>query len=82
MRHTPEELRELTELWARLERLKSGIGGWVLTAATLPATRREAIQADDRIRQATEEGIRVKCRIEELQTPERSAPDEREDAAS
>lgn len=72
---TDEQTDELMSLWARLERLKVGIGGWVITAACLPGTQREAIEADDRIRKATQEALDVKARIEELQgSPMQSAP--------
>lgn len=63
---TPEEADELVDLWMRLDRLKVGIGGWVITAATRPASSEEAIWADDRIRSATEAALAVRERINAL----------------
>lgn len=66
---TGEEADELMTLWDRLERLKIGIGGWVITAASMPGYSPEAIEADDRIRAATGEALAVKARIAELTSP-------------
>lgn len=72
-RATAEQTDELMDLWGRLERLKTSIGGWVITAASMPAFTPEAIQADDRIREATQQALDVKTRITQL-SPQSDSP--------
>jgi hypothetical protein len=57
---------ELVELWARLERLKVGIGGWIITGATMAPEEAIALNVDGHIRDLIDVAIAVKARIGEL----------------
>lgn len=62
---------ELVELWARLERLKTGIGGWIITGATMAPEEAIALNVDGHIRDLIDVAIAVKARIGELSEPRR-----------
>lgn len=64
-----DDADELVELWARLERLKVGIGGWIITGATMPPERARAENVDGRIRELIDTAIEVRARITELSEP-------------
>jgi hypothetical protein len=64
-----DDADELVELWARLERLKVGIGGWIITGATMPPEEARAENVDGKIRDLIDAAIEVKARIELLSTP-------------
>lgn len=65
-----EEADEVVELWGRLDRLKIGIGGWVVTAAALDPADADAIQdANDHIRDLTDHALAVRERIGRLTQP-------------
>jgi len=65
---------EAADLWAQLERLKLGIGGWVVTAAAMPTGTAEAdaehVDADEHIRDLTDRALAVRARLREI-TPAR-----------
>lgn len=65
---------ELLELWARLERLKIGIGGWIITGATMAPQEAIAQNVDGRIRDLIDVAIKVKARIAELSQPRQDRP--------
>lgn len=67
---SPEQLAELTELWARRERLASGIGNWHITAAMTPWNEHTVDihrKAATSIYDLVEEAERVVTRIREIQ---------------
>jgi hypothetical protein len=64
-----DDADELVELWARLERLKVGIGGWIITGATMPPGEARAENVDGKIRDLIDDALEVKARIELLSTP-------------
>lgn len=69
-----DEADELNELWARLERLKVGIGGWVITAAAMAPADARAADADDKIRELVATALEVRARIGELTSPRPVVP--------
>jgi hypothetical protein len=77
-RLTPAEAEELLELDARMERLKIGIGGAVITVAWAAAGTRDREEAEARIEALTGEALAVRLRIQRLRpTPPRlEAPTE------
>lgn len=69
-RLSPAEAAELLELDARLERLKIGIGGAVITLAWAAAGTRDRAEAEARIEASTGEAVAVRLRILRLRGPE------------
>lgn len=69
-----DNIDEITDLWGRLDRLKVGIGGWVVTAATMPPGSRDAVDAAEQIYDLTEHAIAVKTRIRALSAGPIPAP--------
>jgi hypothetical protein len=63
------EAAELLELDARLERLKIGIGGAVITLVSSGPGTPELAEAEDRLERATGEALAVRARILELRPP-------------
>jgi hypothetical protein len=67
-RLSDDQIRELTDLWARLENLTRGIGAWVITAATAPPAW-PALQdgsPDDKVRELVDAAVKVRDRIRYL----------------
>jgi hypothetical protein len=76
-RLSPEEAAELLELEQRLERLKVGIGGAVLTISWAPAGSPERAEAETRVEVSTGEALAVRDRILALRggAPRQSPPE-------